>query len=49
MKKKVFGCVWLGWAPGAVWLLDYPEAVQVGVEAGVADPQADDGRLAYVW
>ena len=44
VEEKVFGCVWLGGAPGAVRLLDYPEAVQVCVEAGVSGWAGHQGQ-----
>ena len=43
VEKKVFGCVWLGGAPGAVRVLNHVEAVEVTVEACVAYPKACDG------
>ncbi len=38
--QVMFRRVWLGGAPWAVRVLDYAEAVQVGVEPCVAYPQA---------
>ena len=45
VEKEVFWCVWLVGAPRAVRVLDHVEAVEMAAKAGVAYPEADDGRV----
>ncbi|MPC74803.1 hypothetical protein E2C01_069178 [Portunus trituberculatus] len=42
VQKQVFWGVRLGRAPGAVGRVNHAQPVQVGIEAGVANPQSGD-------
>ena len=45
VQEEVLWCVWLCWAPGAVWAVSHAQSMQVCIEVGVSNPQPGDGSV----